>query len=116
MRISAAALRPPARPAPRPPPPGAAPPGREPQGALVGAHRLAKTTLRDAYIGRSHCAPDRVGDVPGPLQNRHALGIGPVSCLEIPARPGCESQERRCRSAPEMVVLRQEADPPPRVR
>ena len=36
---------------------------------------------------------------------RHAIGIRPVRCLEIPARPEGEPQERRCRSPREMVIL-----------
>ena len=88
---------------------------RKLQCPLVGAHRLVETTLRNPYIGQGDCATDGVRDVPGPLQTRHAIGIRPVRCLEIPARPGCEPQERRCRSAPEMVVLRYEVERPPGV-
>ena len=33
---------------------------------LVGAHRLAETTLRTAYIGQRDRAAEDIGDVPGP--------------------------------------------------
>ena len=70
---------------------------RQLQSPLIGAHGLAETTLRNPYIRQGDGAPDYVRDVPGLLHTRHALGIRPVRCLEIPARPGCESQERRRR-------------------
>ena len=79
---------------------------RKLQCLLIGTHCLVETTLRNPYIRQGDCATDGVGDVPGPLHTRHAIGIRPVRCLEIPARPVGESQERRCRAAPEMVVLR----------
>ena len=88
---------------------------RKLQCLLIGAHGLAETTLRNPYISQGDGATDGVRDVPGLLQTRHAIGIRPVRCLEIPARPGGESQERRCRSAPEMVVLRDEVERPPGV-
>ena len=88
---------------------------RKLQSPLIGTHRLAETTLRNPYISQSDCAIDCVRDVPGQLHTSHAIGKHPVCCLEIPARPGCESQERRCRSAPEMVVLRYEVERPPGV-
>ena len=88
---------------------------RKLQCLLVGAHRLVETTLRNPDIRQGDGATDCVRDVPGLLQLRHALGIRPVRCLEIPARPGGESQERRCRSALEMVVLRDEVERPPGV-
>ena len=67
---------------------------RKLQSPLIGTHRLAETTLRNPDIGQSDCAIDCVRDVPGHLQTSHAIGKRPVCCLEIPARPGCESQER----------------------
>ena len=88
---------------------------RKLQSPLIGTHRLAETTLRNPYISQGDCATDCVRDVPGLLHTSHAIGKHPVCCLEIPARPGCESQERRCRSAPEMVVLRYEVEHPPGV-
>ena len=48
-------------------------------------------------------------------QARHAVGIRPVRGLEIPARPGGESQEPRCRAAPEVVILGDEVERPPGV-
>ncbi len=82
---------------------------------LIGAHCLVETTLRYPYIRQGDSAPEGVREVPGPLHPCHALGIRPVRCLQIPARPGGESQEPRCRSAPEMVVLRCEVERPPGV-
>ena len=88
---------------------------RKLQSLLIGTHCLAETTLRNPYIRQGDCATDCVRDVPGLLQTRHAIGIRPVRCLEIPARPGGKSQERRCRSAREMVILRCEVERPPGV-
>ena len=36
----------------------------------------------------------------------------PVRCFEIPACPECESQERRCRTSPQMFLLRNEVECP----
>src|SRR6266853_462920 len=85
------------------------------QSPLIGAHCLAQTTLRNPYISQGDRATDGVRDVPGPLHPRHAIGIRLMRCLEIPTRPICESQEPRCRSAPEMVILRDEVEYPPGV-
>src|SRR6266508_6277490 len=82
---------------------------------LVCTHCLGETTLRNPYISSGDCATDCVREVPGLVHPRHALGIRPVRCLEIPTRPVCESQERRCRSAPQMVFLRYELERPPGV-
>jgi hypothetical protein len=87
---------------------------RKLQSPLIGAHGFAQTTLRDPDICQGDHATDRLRDNPGPLHPRHALGIRPVGRLEIPARP-CQSQERHCRSALEMVVLRNEVERSPRV-
>ena len=86
---------------------------RQLQSPLIGTHRLAETTLRNPYSSQGDCAIDCVRDVPGLLQTRHAIGIRPVRCLEISARPGCESQEPRCPSARQMVVLRCEVERAP---
>ena len=69
--------------------------GRDLQCLLVGAHRLAETTLRNPDVRQSDRTTEHVGDVPSPLQTRHAIGIRPVRCLEIPACPGRESQKAR---------------------
>ena len=69
---------------------------RKLQSPLIGAHCLAQTTLRNPYISQGDGATDGVREVPGPLHQSHAVGIRPVRCLEIPTRPGCEPQERRC--------------------
>src|SRR6266700_1635937 len=76
------------------------------QSVLVGTHCLAETTLRNPYISQGDCATDGVREVPGSLHTCHAIGIRPVCCLEIPVRPEGESQERRCRSAPQALLLR----------
>src|SRR5260370_28448914 len=79
---------------------------RELQRALVCTQSLVEATLRNPYISQGDGTTDGVRDVPGHAHVCHAIGKQPVCCLEIPARPGCEPQERRCRSAPEMLVLR----------
>ena len=89
-----------------------------PSQAAILAHRSAlprgDDLARSVYPpGRR--APDCVRDVPGHLQMSHALGIRLVRCLQIPTRPGGEPQERRRRSAPEMVVLGDEVEHPPGV-
>ena len=68
-----------------------------------------------AHGGQGDCAIDRVIEVSGLLQLGHAFGIRSVGCLEIPARPICESQERHCSAAPEMVVNGCEFERPPDV-
>src|SRR6266536_819991 len=55
------------------------------------------------------------GDVPGPLQPRHAFGIRRVRRLEVPARPGREPQEPRCPGTAEVVLLRRTIERPPGV-
>ena len=74
--------------------------GRKLQGLLVGAHGLAEPALRTPYIRQRDRAAEGVGDVPGPPQPRHALGIPGVPGIEVPARPGREPHECRCRSRP----------------
>ena len=68
-----------ARSSPRTCPPFPAEPARPArrtlQCLLVGAHRLAETTLRTPDIRQRDRAPEGVGDVPGPPQSRHAFGI-----------------------------------------
>jgi hypothetical protein len=85
---------------------------RKPQGDLVGAHCITEATLRNLNISQSKRAPDCVGDIPSHPQMGHSVGIRPVCCLEIPVRPGRESQERRCRPAQDMVVLSCEIEHP----
>src|ERR1044071_7652185 len=38
-----------------------------------------------------------------------------MRCLEIPARPCCQPQQRHCRSTLELVVLWEQLERPPRV-
>ena len=68
--------------------------------------------MRHPYLSQDMCTTDYVRDVARHLQTGHAIGKGPVRCLQIPARPGCEAQERSCRSAPEMFFPRREVECP----
>ena len=45
------------------------------QRLLVGAHRLAETTLRNPDVRQRDRTTEDVGDVPRPLQTRHAVGV-----------------------------------------
>ena len=72
---------------------------RELQRLLVRAHRIAETTLRDAYICQRDGAADGSREVPAPLHIRHTLGVGAVRGLQIALGPGREAHERR-RPAP----------------
>ena len=85
------------------------------QGLLVGAHRLAETTLRDPDVRQRDRAAEDVGDVPGPPQPRHALGVRPVRGLQVPAPPEREPQQPRCPGTAEVVVLRRKVERPPGV-
>src|SRR6476659_3904931 len=85
---------------------------RQLQCLLVGTHGIVEATLRDPYSSQGSYAIDCVRDVPGLLQTRHAIGIRPVCCLEISARPICEPQEPRCPAACHMVVLGCEVERP----
>src|SRR5690242_9800770 len=75
-------------------------------------HGLTETTLPFPYISQGDDAPDSIRDVPAPLHIRDTLGKRPMRCLEIPARPIGEAQERRCRTAPYIVVLRNKVERP----
>lgn len=90
-------------------------PGRESQRLLVGAHRLAEPALRPPDVPLRDRAPEGVGEVPGPTQPRHALGVRPVPVLEVPARPRREPQQPRGRGAAEVVPLRRPIERPPGV-
>ena len=74
---------------------------------LVGAHRVAEATLDDLDVGQRDRTAQDVGDVTGPLQARHRLGVARVRRLEVPAAPGGEPDERRPR-------LRDRGGRPPR--
>jgi hypothetical protein len=89
--------------------------GRRLQGLLVGAHGLAETALGTPDVRQRDRAPEGIGDVPGPSQSRHALGIPRVPGLEVPARPGREPHECRCRSTAEVVISRRKLERPPGV-
>src|SRR5947209_4877533 len=88
---------------------------RQLQSPLICTHCLVETTLGNPYISQCDCAPDCVSDVPGHLQMSHAIGIRLVRCLEIPAQPGCEPQERCGPSEREVVILRYQVEHPPGV-
>jgi hypothetical protein len=63
-----------------------------------------KATLDNANIRQRDRAPNRVSDVSGSLETRHAGGKRPVRCLQITARPEGEAQEGGCRSSDNLVV------------
>ena len=86
---------------------------RKLQCLLVGAHRLVETTLRNPDIRQGDCAADCVGDVPGPLQTRHAIGIRRCAASRSPLVQDASPRSAAAASAPEMVVLRDEVERPP---
>src|SRR6266567_5419345 len=79
---------------------------------LVGAHRLAETTLRNPYVRQRDRASQDVGDVSGPPQPRRAFGIRPVRCLQVPTPPGREPQQPRCPSTAEVVLFKRKIERP----
>jgi hypothetical protein len=85
----------------------------ERQPPLVGAHCVAEPTLGDPDVGLDEGTADDGGEVTSPLQARHALGIQAVRCLEIPGRPGNESQQPRCRTTSGKIILADEVEHPP---
>ncbi len=78
--------------------------GRHLQSVLVDPHGLAEPTLGDPDVGPGDGAAHEVGEVPGLLQARHAVGIRAVRCVEVAGRPVRESQERHRRPAARVVV------------
>ena len=88
-------------------------PGCERQSPLEDAQRLAQATLREPDVGQAERAPDHVGEVPGLLQARHAIGVPAGGRLEIPGRPAGECQERGSSSTCKVVVLADEVERPP---
>src|ERR687884_425165 len=64
-------------------------------------------------VGQGDGAAEHIGDVPSPLQRRAGSGVALVRLLELTGRPGCESEQRRYRSAPEKIVLGHEMKCPP---
>ncbi|MNV65682.1 hypothetical protein D3C71_1583940 [compost metagenome] len=66
--------------------------------------------MRSPYFCQCDCTPNGIRDVPGQLYTSHATCKHPVRCLEIPYRPGYQSQECSCCATPEMIVLRYEVE------
>src|SRR5579864_376815 len=88
---------------------------RQLQCVLMGAQRLAQTTLRNPNISQRERAAESVGVVSGPPQARHPIGIRLMSRLEISARPPCQSEQHSSASTPQMVILRCDVKCPTRV-
>src|SRR5947209_124285 len=80
------------------------------QRLLIRALCLAETTLRDSYVRQRYGATEYVREIPDPLYESSALGIHPIACLEISARPECQPEESCGRSPAEMVVLWHEVE------
>ena len=99
----------------RPPRDGLARRQRLPERTLVGVHRFVEAALRDPDLGQGDGAIDGVRDVPRHPHTRYAIGKRPVRSIKIPACPMRQPQQRRCRAAPKLVVLRHEIEHPPGV-
>jgi hypothetical protein len=74
-----------------------------------------ETPLRSPDVSQDKYAADSEKDVAGYLTISQGLGQVMVGCLQVSVRQSGQPQERGCRSAPQMVSLRQEVECPPGV-
>jgi hypothetical protein len=77
----------------------------EGQSALLDAHRLAETALRDPDVAERDRPADGVGKISALLQGRDPVRVGAVGGIQVTPRPLGESQQRRCRPSPQVIVL-----------
>lgn len=83
------------------------------QSALVDSQCIVESALRHPDVGQRDSARHDIREVASLVEARHCIGVIPVRGVEIGVRPLSQTDERKCRSAAEVVVVPEKFERPP---